>query len=612
MDFQRIIALRGPNIWAKSPVLEAWVDLGELKDSPSNSIAGFNDRLMGWLPGMIEHECSLGHRGGFFERLRRGTYLAHILEHVTLELQHLAGAPSNYGRARETQTEGVFRVAFKYEDEAIARACLNAGRMLCLAAVFDRPFDIGLEVERLQTLADDVQLGPSTRAVVNAARQRGIPIRRLNERNLVQLGHGSRQHRIHRTATDRTIAVAEAVSDDKELTKLYLHAAGVPVPRGRIAESAADAWQAAQELGGPVVVKPRDCNFGNGVVIGITKREQIEGAFENALPQGSGVMVEQFAPGSEHRLLVVAGKFVAATRGDAATVIADGRNTIAELVDMQLNTDPRRGEGAEFPLAKVEFDPTVLLTLEQEGYTPDSVPQAGTTVLIQRNGNLSTDVTDLVHASVRAHAETASQVIGLDVAGVDIIARDISLPLEGQGGVVIEINASPGLHMHVAPASGTPRPVGEQIVATMFAPDDSGRIPIVGIAGSAHTTETAFLLGGLLESLPGATAVASANGLRIGGHQLRPGDGRDADSARDVLLHPRVERAVFETSLARIPEEGIGFDRCQVAVLTEIGAGVRLDVAEWDTPEKQVLVHRTVSDVVLPGGFLWHRPANRY
>ncbi len=602
MEFEKILTLGGPNIWAKSPVLEAWVELGDLKDSPSNEIPGFNDRLMSWLPLLIEHHCSIGQRGGFFERLRRGTYLAHILEHVSLELQTRSGTELGFGRARETSKEGLFRVAIRYEDEAVGRACLETGRRLCLAAVHDQPVDVAAEIRHLRDLADDVRMGPSTRAVVNAARARGIPVRRLNEASLVMLGHGAKQHRIHRSATDRTAAIAESISDDKELTKAYLRSAGVPVARGRLVTSPDDAWLAAEEIGTPVVVKPRDCNYGSGVVIGISRREQIESAYDYAAPRGSGVMVEQLAPGAEHRLLVVGGKFVAATRGNPAYVIGDGRQTVAELIESQLNSDPRRGEDSFYPLNKVDLIPAVLLVLEQEGYTVDSVPQAGNEVMVQRNGNLAEDVTDLVHPQIARQAELAAQVVGLDVAGVDVIADDISRPLEEQGGVVIEVNAGPGLQMHVEPESGTPQPVGEAIVATLFPDGQDGRIPLVAVVGRERTAEVTRLVAHLLAHLVRTVGVTSSEGSFVGRTTVARGDCRDAASARSVLLNPLIEAVVFETSLDRAVQEGLGFDRCSVAVLTELGEGVLLDFAEGDKAQKRSLAHRIASDVVLPGG----------
>ena len=356
MQIIKIFALRGPNIWSRHPVLEAWVDLQDLKDTPSDSVPGFNDRLMSWLPTMIEHRCSVGERGGFFSRLRDGTYPAHILEHVTLELQSLAGTPVGYGRARETATEGIYRVVVRYRDERLARACLATGRELVLAAIHDRPFDVKSEVAKLRDLADRVCLGPSTAAIVAAAEARGIPSRRLNEGSLVQLGQGAKQHRIWTAETDRTSAVAESIAQDKELTKQLLRAGGVPVPEGRLAQDAADACQAAAEIGYPVVVKPQDGNHARGVFAGLTNESQVRSAFTVAMREGSGVLVAKFAEGTEHRLLVVGGKLVAAARGDVARILGDGKSTVARLVDLQLNSDPRRGDLESCPLSADEVD----------------------------------------------------------------------------------------------------------------------------------------------------------------------------------------------------------------------------------------------------------------
>jgi len=275
MEFRKVLALRGPSIWANFPVLEAWVDLGELKNSPSNEIPGFNDRLMSWMPTMIEHRCSIGQRGGFFQRLRDGTYPCHILEHVTLELQSLIGIDAGFGRARETSEKGVYRVVIEYKEESVARACLATARELVLAAIHDQPFDVKSHIERLRDLAQRSCLGPSTQAIVDAALARGIPVRRLNNESLVQLGHGARQRRFRAAETDRTSSIAEAIAQDKELTRLLLRSLGVPVPEGRPVASAADAWEAACDIGLPVVVKPQDGNQGRGVATNLTTREQV-------------------------------------------------------------------------------------------------------------------------------------------------------------------------------------------------------------------------------------------------------------------------------------------------------------------------------------------------
>jgi cyanophycin synthetase len=320
MEFRRIWALRGPNLWASFPVLEVELDLGDLKDRSSDEMPGFNDRLMAWLPSLIEHRCSIGERGGFFERLRRGTYLAHILEHVTLELQALAGSDVGFGRARETSTEGVYKVAIEYDEEELVRAALHVGRDLCLAAIEGRPFDVEAEVRKLRDLAYDVKLGPSTAAIVRAAKARGIPYRRLNKGSLVQLGQGAKARRILTAETDRTGAIAESVAQDKQLTRSLLKAVGAPVPEGRPVENADDAWAAAQELGLPVVVKPQYGNHGRGVATNLSTEEQVRKAYAAAYEESSSIIVETFSPGHDHRLLVIGERLVAAALREPAHV----------------------------------------------------------------------------------------------------------------------------------------------------------------------------------------------------------------------------------------------------------------------------------------------------
>jgi len=453
MEFRKILALRGPNIWANFPVLEAWVDLGDLHDKGSDELPGFNDRLMSWLPSLIEHRCSIGERGGFFERLRRGTYLAHILEHVALELQTLAGTPVGFGKARAANEDRVYRVAVRYEDETVGRECLEVGRQLCLAAVHDTPFDVPGTIARLKDRAHRLCLGPSTRSMVEAAKQRGIPWRRMNTGSLIQFGHGVHQRRIRAAETDRTPAMAEAIAQDKELTRVFLQGAGVPVPEGRPVTDAEDAWAAAEDIGLPVVVKPLDGNQGRGVATNLRTREQVLAAYQAALAESDEVLVEKFAPGNDYRLLVVGGRLVAAARREPAHVVGDGTHTIRELVDI-VNLDPRRSDHHATVLSKLYLDAIALEVLKDQGYTPDSVPPAGTTVLIRRNANLSTggtaiDVTERVHPDVAYWAMLAARVVGLDIAGIDVVAQDISRPLEAQRGVIVEVNAAPGLRMHL-------------------------------------------------------------------------------------------------------------------------------------------------------------------
>jgi cyanophycin synthetase len=602
MEIREIRALRGPNIWLRRPVLEAWVDLGPLRDMASNEIPGFNDRLMAWLPGMIEHRCSVGERGGFHIRLRRGTYLAHILEHVTLELQDRVGTPSGFGRARETEQEGLYKVAIEYKEEAVGRACLETGHRLCLAAVYDRPFDIEAELTKLRDLVDRVCLGPSTAAIVEAAKQRNIPYRRLNSGSLVQLGYGAKQRRIWTAETDQTSAIAESIAQDKDLTKTMLRAAGVPVPDGRLVDSPEDAWAAAEKLAGPVVVKPLDANHGRGVFMDLTDREIIMTAYHDALKEGSAVIVEQFAPGQEHRLLVIGGKLIAAARGEACSVVGDGEHSVAKLIDLQINSDPRRGESEECPLNPVILDPMTLAALQTQGCKPESILREGQRVLVRRNDNLSEDVTDLVHPSTAEHAVLAAQVVGLDIAGLDLVVEDISQPLEPQHGMFVEVNAGPGLLPHLRPQIGKPRPVGEAIVGNLFPAGETGRIPLVCVTGTNGKTTTTRLVGAIFKAAGKHVGMTCTDGIDVDGRTIELGDCSGPRSAKNVLLNPLVDAAVFECARGGILREGLGFDKCDVAIVTNIAAADHLGQYDLHSPDDMYKVKRSGVDVVLPTG----------
>ena len=607
MQFRKVLALRGPNVWANFPVLEAWVDLEALKDSPSDELPGFNERLMSWLPTMVEHRCSIGERGGFFERLRRGTYQGHILEHVTLELQTLAGTEVGFGRARETSEDGVYKVAIEYQDETLARECLETARRLLDAAVKDLPFDITAEIQRLRDFAHEVCLGPSTRSIVEAAEMRGIPVRRLNSCSLVQLGYGHRQRKIMAAETDRTGAIAQEIAQDKELTRQLLREAGIPAPEGRPVQSAEDAWAAAEEIGLPVVVKPQDGNQGRGVATNLRTREQVLAAYQAARDESTSVIVEKYAPGADYRLLVVGNRLVAAARREPAQVIGDGQHTVSQLVQI-VNADPRRGDHHGTVLSRIRLDGVARGVLEEQGLTPESVPALGQVVLIRRNANLSTggtaaDVTDEVHAEVAARAVEAAQVVGLDIAGIDVVARDIGRPLEAQDGVIVEVNAAPGLRMHLAPSSGEPRPVGEAIVNLMFPPGENGRIPIVAVTGVNGKTTTTRFIGHILRGTSRCVGMTCTDGIFIQDRRIDSGDCSGPKSARAVLANPKVEMAVFEAARGGIVREGLGFDRCDVAVVTNIGEGDHLGLSDIDTLDKLAKVKRAIVDVVNPTGF---------
>ncbi len=605
MEFRKVLALRGPNVWANSPVIEVWVDLKEL-DRPSTDFPGFNERLMSWLPGMIEHECSIGERGGFFQRLRDGTWPGHILEHVTLELQSLVGREVGFGRTRETSEPGVYRMVFKYHDERLGLACLHAARDLVLAAIYDRPYEVKAEIERLRNFAHQVCLGPSTSAIVDAAKARGIPVRRLNDDSMVQFGYGAKLRRIQAAETDRTGAIAETIAQDKELTRTLLKAVGVPVPEGQPVTDADDAWTAACDIGVPVVVKPRDGNQGRGVATNLITREQVLAAYQSALAESKSVVVEKFVPGHDYRVLVVGGKVVAAARREPAQVLGDGVRTIRQLVDAA-NLDPRRGEHHATALSKIKLDAVALDVLADQGYSPDSVAPAGSVVLIRRNGNLSTggtaiDMTDRVHPQVAARAVEAAQVIGLDIAGVDVIASDISAPLEEQGGVIVEVNAAPGLRMHLQPSVGVSRPVGEAIVSMLFPNGEDGRIPVVAVTGTNGKTTTTRFIAHILRGKGLRVGMTCTDGIYIDSRRIDTADCAGPRSARAVLMNPLVEAAVFETARGGIMREGLGFDRCDVAVVTNIGEGDHLGLGEVHTVEALAKVKRCIVDVVPPGG----------
>lgn len=607
IEIVNVITLRGPNIWTYRPVLEAWVDIGALEDCPSNTIPGFYERLTAWLPGLIEHRCGIGERGGFLQRLRDGTWPAHILEHVMIELQNLAGMQTGFGKARSTATRGLYKVVVRTRDERVSRSALYAARDLVMAAIEDRSYDVNATLATLRDMVDSHCLGPSTGCIVEAAGERRIPFFRLNEGNLVQFGYGACQRRIWTAETDQTSAIAETISSDKELTKTLLQSCGVPVPEGRIVNSAAEAWEAAESIGLPVVVKPLDGNHGRGVSTNLNSATDIEAAFLLAQQESSDVIVERFIRGNEHRLLIIGGKLVAAARGEEAAVIADGKSSIFELINSQLNSDPRRGSSEDCPLNLILTDDAddpgiVLLELARQGYTTESVPAAGEKILVQRHGNVAFDVTDRVHPAVAAAASLAARIVGLDIAGVDLVAEDVSRPLEEQHGAIVEVNAGPGLLMHLKPASGSPRPVGRAIIDHLFAAGANGRIPVVGISGSHGMTPVARLLGRLLHLQGVYAGLACSDGLYLNQRLIEAGDCANWQSAHRVLLNRAVKAGVFENGLHAILSEGLAYDRCQVGVVTNLDSEALLPEYHVNDSEQLANVLRTQVDVVLPDG----------
>ncbi|MEY4591465.1 MAG: hypothetical protein RIR18_360, partial [Pseudomonadota bacterium] len=437
-----------------------------------------------------------------------------------------------------------------------------------------------------------------------AAEERNIPAMRLNDGNLVQLGYGSCQRRIWTAETDSTSAIAEGISRDKDLTKSLLEICGVPVPEGRLVRGAADAWEAAEDIGVPVVVKPYDGNHGRGVFTNLMTREQVETAYGVALDEGSGVIVEKFIQGVEHRLLVVGGKLVAANKGDEAKVVGDGKSTIYELIQSQINSDPRRGNTEEHPLNMIRVNSGSLLEITRQGYADENVvPAAGIEVMIQRSGNHAFDVTDEVHPDTAETVALAAKIVGLDIAGIDLVATDISRPLAEQGAAIVEVNAGPSLLMHIKPAVGKSRPVGQAIINNLFPVDDNGRIPVVGVAGSHGRTLVARLIARLLRLGGRQTGMACSEGLFIDQRQIEPGDQARWEPAQRLLMNRNIEAMVCETSETRIFSEGLPYDRCQVGVVLGIDLEAKVEPVEsLGTAKQRFNAVRTQIDVVLPTG----------
>ena len=601
IKFLEIRHLRGPNIWTYRPVIEAIVDIGELEDYPSNTIPGFVDRLKAFLPSLIEHRCSYGERGGFLRRLDEGTWPGHILEHVSLELQNLAGMPGGFGKARETPIRGVYKVVIRAWHEDVTRACLEAGRELVMAAIQDRPFDVAANVERLRVMAEHKLLGPSTGCIVEAAtsKERRIPaIRMLGAGNLVQLGYGVRSRRIWTAETDRTSAIAETISRDRDLARTLLQSCGVPIPEGSLVEDAAEAWDAAEDIGLPVVIKPADGDHGRSVFTNLVTREEIESACATVVAEGGGALIESYVRGSEYRLLIVGGKLIAAARGEKLTVVGDGKSTVDELIDTQINASP------EYPLDRVSLKdhPQALQEVAHQGFAPDSVPPMGREVVIIRAGNHTRDITDLVHPRVAATASLAARIVGLDVAGVDLVCEDISQPLEAQGGAIIGVSAGPSLLMHIKPAEGEARPVGKAIVDHLFPNGDDGRVPLVGVTGSYGKTTVSRILARLLTLSGKHTGLACGDGIYLDRRQSEKGDCANWKSANRILMNRAIEAAVFENGSDTILSEGLAYDRCQVGVVTNVDVARHTGHYYIETPEHVFNVLRTQIDLVLPKG----------
>ena len=592
-------------MWTYHPVIEVWVDIGDLEDYPSNLIPGFYDRLVKALPSLQEHRCSYGEPGGFLKRVQEGTWPAHILEHLTLELQNLAGIPGGFGKARDGDRRSVYKVIVSAINQEVTLTALKYARDLYLALVQDTKdpaAEVKAIIKNLRELSDDLLLGPSTACIVNAAEERGIPSIRLSSGNLVQLGYGAKQRRIWTAETDQTSAIAETISRDKDLTKSLLASAGVPTPQGRTVTSPDDAWEAAQDIGLPVVVKPIDGNHGRGVFINLYTQGEIEAAYAVAINEGSEVLVEKHIIGDEHRLLVVGNRVVAAAKGETVWVTGDNQHSIKELIEIQINSDPRRGTAEECPLNPVRIDSAVELELARQQLTGTSIPTLDQKILIQSNGNVAFDVTDQVHPDVASQVALAARVVGLEIAGVDLVAQDISKPLEEQGAAIVEVNAGPGLLMHLKPASGSPQPVGKAITDHLFPPGANFRIPVVGITGEKGKTSVAEMIAHFLRLTNVNVGLACSKGLYFGNRVVQRSDSANWEDARRTLLNRTVDAAVIENNSLSMLIEGLAYDRCHVGVVLNMNPKANFpQYAIYD--EDQVFsITRTQVDVVLPTG----------
>lgn len=600
----RTTYLRGPNMWTYREVLEVWLDLGVLEEWPSNKLPGFVDRLLAVLPEVGGHHCGLGVPDGFLERLRTGTWMGHVLEHIIIEIIELAGMEAGFGQTRETGAPGVYRMVFKVPEETVGRVALEAGLGLLHSVLNQRPFDLDAAVSKVRYEIDECYLGPSTAHIVASATKRKIPHIRLNKGNLVQLGYGARQNRIWTAETDRTSAIAEGIASDKAMTKSLLMSCGLPVPDGEIAATPEAAWEAAQELGVPVVVKPLDGNRGRGVTLNLNLQQEIETAWHTAHAESDEVIVEGYIEGDEYRVLVVGGQVVAASRGVSAWVTGDGVSAMQALVDAQINSDPRRGVTDKHPLETVHLqrNPVLLANLQRQALTIDSVPEAGRRILISANGNHAIECTQQVHPEV-AHACTlAARVIGLDIAGIDLVCKDISQPLQSQGGAIVEVNAGPSLLMHLNPAEGQPQPVGDAIVGHLFPDEENGRIPIVGITGTHDTTQIAQLMAWLIQLSGLQAGLACRDGLFVGSRHLESYDASNWEAGQRLLINRNVEAAVFENDPLSLLTEGLSYDRCNIGIVTDCDGQPALQEHLMTEPKQRFKISRTQVDVVLEHG----------
>ncbi|KAA6439796.1 cyanophycin synthetase [Dyadobacter flavalbus] len=603
-----IRCLRGPNVWSvrRTKLVVMKLDLEEFEELPTNKIDGFYDRLKSALPGLYDHFCSEGHAGGFFERVKDGTWMGHVIEHIALELQTLAGMDCGYGRTRGTGTYGVYHVVIEYREERAGVYAAESAVALALALAFRQPFNIENTVEKLKSIYEEDRLGPSTQSIVSACEEKGIPYLRLNDDSYVQLGYGSLQKRIEATTTSLTSNIAVEIAGDKNRTKQVLSLAGIRVPAGEVIAAEHELMAALSELKFPLVIKPLDGNQGKGVTTNITSTEAAVNAFARAKAYSDDVIVEEYIEGMDYRLLVVDGKLVAAARRTPACVTGDGESTIRELINI-VNSDPRRGDGHQNILTRIVVDNAVRSHLNSQGLSLDSVPLPGKQVMISTAANLSKggtseDVTDELHPDLARMAERIAKIVGLDICGIDLIAKDINQPVAASGAAVVEVNASPGFRMHLFPSSGKARNVGQHVADMLFPEPASARIPIIAVTGTNGKTTTSRIVAHLFRQTGACVGYTTTDGIYVDGQLIETGDCTGPESAKMILRDPTVDVAVLETARGGLLRSGLAFDKCNVGIVTNVAAD-HLGLNDIHTLEQMTNVKAVIAEAVKKDGY---------